>query len=163
MQRALRFAIGIPVLLLLAAAPPQGTQDTVTVTRKETKLRAQKRVFSKAVADLVEGDRVAVLRKDGAWYEGKWKDITGFLHEGDCTEKKDVRLSGQGVRETYSASEASAARKGFNPQVEQEYKQQNPDLAKAFAAVDQIAARKVGEDEVRKFLQDGGLWQEGGR
>lgn len=163
MQRALRYALGVPLLLLLGASPPQGSPDTVTVTRKTTKLRADKRVFGKAVADLVEGDRLAVLGKDGAWLQAKWRDVTGWLHEGDCTGKQDVRLSGQGVRETYSASEAAAARKGFNPQVEREYRGQNPNLARGFALVDQIAARSIGEDEVRRFLQDGGLWQEGGR
>jgi hypothetical protein len=85
------------------------------------------------------------------------------LHASDVSTKSDVRLSGEGVRESYSASEAAAARKGFNPQVERDYRANNPALAAAFAKVDQIQARKVDEQQVRAFLQEGGLWREDGR
>ena len=36
--------------------------------------------------------------------------FTGFVHQGDVSERRDVRLSGQGVRENYTAAEAAALR-----------------------------------------------------
>jgi hypothetical protein len=61
------------------------------------------------------------------------------------------------VRETYSAAEAAAARKGFNPQVEREYRAGHPDLEAAFRALDAIQGRATDEARVAAFLIEGGL------
>lgn len=155
-------------LCLGASSTPQSQGDTLTVTKKETKLRSQKRLFAPGVADLKEGDRVRLERKDGAWLSVTWaggggRGVTGWLHESDATAKKDVRLSGAGIREKYSVSEAEAARKGFNPQVERAYRDANPNLEAAFAVVDRIQAVSVPEAEVERFLREGGLLREEGR
>jgi hypothetical protein len=164
MTKVPRPLLAAPMLLFVAAGTiPQGQGDALTVTRKEGKLRAQKRVFAPAVADLHEGDKLVCEQKDGAWLLAKFRDVEGWVHESDVTANKEVRLSGEGVRESYSASEAAAARKGFNPQVEREYKLSNPQLAAAFARVDQIAGYRVSEAETKAFLQQGGLWHEDGR
>ena len=148
--------------LCLAAAPaPQSQGQSLTVTKKETKLRSAKRLLSKPVADLREGDKlVASAGKDGAWVPVTFGDKRGFVHESDVSTKADVRLSGQGVRENYTVSETAAARKGFNPQVEGEYRKQNPDLNAAFAKVDVIQERTVREEDVAAFLRTGGLLKE---
>jgi hypothetical protein len=159
-----RLLLVVPILLLLTGGSvPQGEGDPLIVTRKETRLRAGKRLFAPPVADLREGDRLAMVERQGAWLQARYKDTTGWLHETDVSARTEVRLSGEGVRESYSASEAAAARKGFNPQVERDYRANNPALAAAFAKVDQIQARKVDEQQVRAFLQEGGLWREDGR
>lgn len=160
--------LSVPVLACLAAASlPQSQGDSLTVTKKETKLRSQKRLFAPGVADLREGDRVALVTKDGAWlsvtYRGSGGDVTGWLHESDVSAKKDVRLSGQGIREKYTVSEAEAARKGFNPQVEKAYRDGNPSLEPAFALVDAVQALTVPEAEVERFLREGRLLREEGR
>jgi hypothetical protein len=164
MTKSRRAAWAAPLLLCLVAGTiPQSPGDTVIVTRKETKLRSQKRLFAPGVADLHEGDKLKVQDKDGAWLSLDYQGTTGWLHESDVTANKEVRLSGEGVRESYSASEAAAARKGFNPQVEREYRMQNPNLNAAFAKVDKIQATKASEQDVQKFLETGGLLKEGGR
>jgi hypothetical protein len=155
-------ALGLcAALALLAADVPQDPGDTLTVTRKTTKLRAQKRSFAPAVADLVEGDKLEFQKKEGAWLSAKFGSIAGWLHETDVTTRSDVRLSGQGVRENYSTSETAAAKKGFNPQVEQQYRQNNPDLERAFALVDRLQSRTLSDDDLRAFLVAGRLLQEG--
>ena len=103
---------------LSAGHEAQGT--TLIVTKKATKLRTQKRLFAPAVCDLKEGDRVLLNGSEGAWRNVTYTTNHGWIHESDVTTKTDVRLSGQGVRENYSASEQAAARKGFNPDVERE-------------------------------------------
>ncbi len=149
------------VLCLLAADVPQDPGDLLTVTRKATKLRAQKRSFAPAVADLKEGDKLAFQSKEGAWLAVKFGAKAGWLHQTDVSSNPDVRLSGQGVRETYSTSETAAARKGFNPQVEKAYRQNNPNLERSFQLVDRLQERGVSEGELREFLIAGGLLQEG--
>jgi hypothetical protein len=155
-------ALGLPVILcLLAADVPQDAGASLTVTRKTTKLRAQKKFFAPAVAELREGDKLVFDKRDGAWLAVKFDKLAGWLHETDVSSNPDVRLSGEGVRENYSASETSAARKGFNPQVEKNYRSKNPDLEQAFRLVDTLQARAVPEATIRAFLVDGGLLQEG--
>jgi|SRR5688572_17182167 len=154
-------------LCLAAGFAPQSKGDTLTVTKKTTKLRTQKKLFAPGVADLTEGDRVVLVAKEGAWLSVTWpgggKSVTGWLHESDVSARKDVRLSGQGVREKYSVSEAEAARKGFNPQVEKAYRERNPNLDAAYRLVDQIQARTVPEAEIERFLREGRLLAEEGR
>ena len=149
------------VLSLLAASTPQDPGSVLTVTRKTTKLRAQKRSFAKPVADLKEGDQLVFQQREGAWLAAKLGEVAGFVHETDVTDKRDVRLSGQGLRENYSTSETAAAKKGFNPQVEKQYRDDNPNLESAFALVDKLQARTVAEDTIRQFLLEGRLLKEG--
>ena len=155
-------AVGFCVALsLLAADTPQDPGATLTVTRKTTKLRAHKRLFAPAVADLREGEKLAFVSREGAWLSARLQAQTGWIHETDVSANPDVRLSGQGVRETYSTSETSAARKGFNPQVEKTYRAKNPDLERAFQLVDKLQAREVAEAQLRAFLVEGRLLKEG--
>ncbi|MCC6673047.1 MAG: hypothetical protein IT458_18425 [Planctomycetes bacterium] len=164
MTKVGRSVLFLPLLLCLAAGSiPQSKGDTLTVTRKETKLRSAKRLFAPPVADLREGDRLVLQAKEGAWLSVKHKETAGWLHATDVSANKEVRLSGEGVRESYSASEAAAARKGFNPQVEREYRKDNPDLENAFRLVDGLERRRASEAEVQAFLKQGGLWKEDAR
>lgn len=154
------FLVLLVLLGLLASAAHQDTGATLTVTRKTTKLREQKRLFAPAVAELREGDRLALERKEGAWLAVTYAKLRGWLHETDVSSKPEVRLSGEGVRESYTASETAAARKGFNPQVEKAYRTNKPQLEPAFRLVDRLQARAVAEDELRAFLVAGGLLEE---
>lgn len=169
-----RLAVGVGLLALALGAGAsfaavQGKGDTLTVTRKTTKLRNAKRSFAPAVADLVEGDRLVVDAAEGAWFAVTYtraegaagSPVQGFVHSGDVSAKKDVRLSGEGIREEYSSSEAAAARKGFNPAVEKKYRESNPNLEAAFQLVDRIQARTVADPEIQAFLVQGGLAQGG--
>lgn len=158
MKRLCRLAAVVPLLWLLSVGDPaQDPGDVLTVTRKTTKMRTQKRAFAPAVADLAEGDRLRLEKKEGAWYLVAFDSKSGFVHASDVSAKSDVRLSGEGVRESYSASEAAAARKGFNPQVEQEYRADNPRLEMAFQLLDRIQGREIDESDVLAFIQSGGL------
>ncbi len=155
-------AAGLLVILgLLAAGAQQSTDATLTVTRKTTKLREQKRLFAPAVAELHEGDKLVLDHKEGAWMAVRFAALSGWLHETDVSTNPDVRLSGEGVRETYTASETSAARKGFNPQVEEAYRTSKPNLEPAFRLVDSLQARAVPEEELRAFLIAGDLLKAG--
>jgi hypothetical protein len=161
MRQATRVLGLCAVLSLFAADVPQDPGDVLTVTRKTTKLRSQKRSFAPAVADLAEGDKLVFEQKDGAWLAVKFGQKAGFVHQTDVSTNPGVRLSGQGVRENYSTSETAAAKKGFNPQVEKQYRTNNPNLEQAFKLLDQLEAAGVPEADLRTFLSDGKLLQEG--
>ena len=96
-MRTTRAAGILALLFLLSASSPQNPGDPLIVTRKTTKLRAQKRSFAPAVAELKEGDQLEFVAKDGAWFAAKLANVSGFVHESDVTKNKDVRLSGHTV------------------------------------------------------------------
>jgi hypothetical protein len=160
----MKHSLALLVLLALLASGAQDPDDTLTVTRKTTKLRSAKRLFAPAVADLKEGDKLVLEKKEGAWLAvqlGRLPEtLKGWLHETEVSAKPDVRLSGEGVRETYTSSETSAARKGFNPEVEKSYRGKNPKLEVAFRLVDRLQARAVSDEDLRAFLVAGGLFEE---
>ncbi len=160
--------LAVATLCLAAGNIPQSQGSTLTVTKKTTKLRSQKKLLAAGVANLQEGDKVVMVTKEGAWVKATWSPpsastVTGWVHESDVTDKKEVRLSGQGIREKYTVSEAEAARKGFNPQVEKAYRDNNPSMDAAFALVDKIQATTVPEAEIEQFLREGRLLKEGGQ
>ena len=140
---------------------PQG--PSLTVTKKETRLRTHKRLLAPPVVELHEGDRVVQQQQDGNWIRAEFRQKVGWLHSSDVSAKTDVVLSGTGVGEKVSMTEAGAARKGFNPQVEQRYREDNPNLAAAFASVDAIQSRTIDEDAVRAVLRAGRLGAEAER
>jgi hypothetical protein len=160
-------ALALPLVLAVVGLPTglllQSQGDTLTVTTKNTRLRSAKRLYAAAVCGLVEGDKLTMQKKEAPWFQVTFRDNTGWIHESDVSAKKDVRLSGEGVREEYTAAETSAARKGFNPQVEREYRRQNPDLSAAYGKVDAIQARRIPETEIVEFLKEGRLIREGGQ
>jgi hypothetical protein len=165
----MKHSLGLVALTLLLASGARAPDEMLTVTRKTTKLREAKRLFAPAVAELHEGDKLVLEKKEGAWLavqlavpaETPPRTVKGWLHETDVSAKPDVRLSGEGVRETYTSSETSAARKGFNPEVERSYRGKHPALEAAFRLVDGLQARAVSDDDLRAFLVAGGLLAEG--
>lgn len=156
-SRTLALCLGFTLALQATVGIPD---SVLIVTKKETKLRTAKRLYAPAVCELREGDILKQLAKEGAWYSASYKAQTGWIHESDVSDRKDVRLSGEGVRETYSAAETAAAKKGFNREIEGDYKKTNPALAKMFQVVDQIQARVISESELVRFLRDGRILKE---
>jgi hypothetical protein len=156
----MKHALGLVVIVALLATAAQEPNDTLTVTRKTTKLREAKRLFAPAIAELHEGDKLVLEKREGAWLAVQFQALKGWLHESEVSAKPDVHLSGEGVRETYTSSETSAARKGFNPQVEKSYRTKKPALEVAFRLVDRLQARALTDDDVRAFLDAGGLLEE---
>ena len=69
--------------------------------------------------------------------------------------------AGGNVKEAASASELQLAGKGFNPEVEKEFKNRNKDIS--FHWVDKMEQIKISEAEKLKFAREGDLTLEGGR
>jgi hypothetical protein len=51
--------------------------------------------------------------------------------------------------------EVALAGKGFTPEIEEKYGETHPEVN--YATVDEIESFTVGEDSLRKFIQEGGL------
>ncbi len=83
-------------------------------------------------------------------------DKTGWIHESALTPKRVVMSAGAGdVRSGASGEEIALAGKGFNKEVEAEYKKQNQKLD--YTWVDWMGQQTIGAEQLIQFLKQGGL------
>ncbi|MCX6995845.1 MAG: SH3 domain-containing protein [Kiritimatiellaeota bacterium] len=103
------------------------------------------------------GTSVAVLLQQGDWIKVRVAEgQAGWMHQSALTKKRIVMSAGGATAQAGASSEELAlAGKGFNSDVEKEFKSQNPNLN--FAAVDRMIKTKVSADEMRIFLKAGAV------
>lgn len=130
--------------------------ETVTVITKENAIRASCRFFAPVVATVRYNDRLEVLSKEGDWYRVRFKDVEGCIHKS-AVEKPKIALADLGIGDKKSTTEdeVALAGKGFNPQVEDAYKDKNPEIS--FQQVDSIEAYGIPEEKQIEFIEEGEL------
>mgnify|MGYP001411010750 CR=1 FL=1 len=107
-------------------------------------------------------NQVTVMEKKGDWFRVTAPDgAVGWMHAGALTKSK-IRLSaGESDAQTGASSdELALAGKGFNADVEAQFKQQNQKID--FTWVDRMEKIKVSAKESQDFLKAGGLAPEQG-
>jgi Bacterial SH3 domain len=135
--------VGLPTIAAL-------TQITVMV--KESRLRATPASYAKPVGTVSFGQKLDVQETKEDWYRVTVAGTTGWLHRSAVTTKKvDVGKTASVGSGRVSNDEVTLAGKGFNPQVEAEYRKRHP--GSNFAAVDAMEKLKISEDEVRRFVE----------
>ena len=135
----------------------------MSVQIQDGKLRADPSFLGKVVGSVVYGDQVTVVKQQPPWLyvSAKGGQSSGWIHESALSEKEIVLRAGSAdVSKTASQREVALAGKGFNADVEKEFKSRNPKLS--FEWVDRMEKFIVSDDEVRKFIKDGVLSPEGG-
>ncbi|MFH0952714.1 MAG: SH3 domain-containing protein [Verrucomicrobiota bacterium] len=151
-------AIGIALIAgsVLAAG-------TMSVQVRNGQLRATPSFLGPLVAPLNYGDQVEVLETQAPWTKvrepgGK----TGWVHSSALTPKRIAMTAGGGDVKTGAAGdELALATKGFNSDVEAEFKKENQDAD--FTWVDRMEKYKVTPQEMTAFLKEGGVYApEGG-
>jgi len=113
---------------------------------------------------MVYGTQVKVGSRQGPWVQVTGpQGQTGWLHESALSEDELAMVSGDAVAATGASSEEIAlAGKGFNDQVEQEYRKQNQDLD--FQTVDRMEKIVITPEQAAAFLAAGQVKPaEGGR
>ena len=150
------------VVLMLAAAAWSAAAKSMSVTVRETQARATPSFLGGVLAVLAYGDRVEILEEQRDWLRvalpgGK----QGWVHRSALTEKRVVLQAGSEAAETgASGDEVALAGKGFNKEVEAQYKAENQ---LDYTWVDRMEGFEVPPEEVAAFVQAGGLqWVGGG-
>ena len=136
----------------------------MSVQVRETQIRATPDYFGKIIGKASYGDRVAVEDKKDGWKKVRLKKggLTGWLNSSALSEKEIKMAAGErGVKETASSSELQLAGKGFNPEVEREFKKRNKEIS--FQWVDRMEKINISQVEKQKFAKAGELKPEGGR
>jgi hypothetical protein len=147
----------LAVAAAMASWSAAALAGTMNVQSEKAVVRATPGPFAAAVATLGYGDQVTTLAEQGAWTQVKTAaGVMGWTQTSSLT-KKTIKLQAgaKDVGTTASGQELALAGKGFNSQVEGEFKSKNPNMD--FKAIDRMEQFKVGEKEMVKFIQDGGL------
>ncbi|HTL38504.1 MAG TPA: SH3 domain-containing protein [Kofleriaceae bacterium] len=146
------------LLLLLAtgvavAAPKVGSMVTIRVM--SAKVMKSPKFIGPTAGSVSRGDSLTVKEVKGDWYrvEGSY---SGWIHKSNVTEGK-VALSSTpgGSGGNVNRDEVELAGRGFTPQVEQQYKDKNPNLD--FSHVDAIEKVSIDPSELESFVTEGKL------
>ncbi len=135
----------------------------MSVQIQDGKLRADPSFLGKILGSVAYGEPVSVIKQQDPWIyvSAKGGKLTGWIHSSALSEKEIVLRSGDSdVRKTASQKEVSLAGKGFNADVEKEYKKRNPNLD--FEWIDRMEKMVVSDEQIRQFIKDGKLSPEGG-
>lgn len=148
-------------LLAFAAAGNAGKMMSVQV--KKGDVRATPNFLGKIVSNLAYGDRVEVLETRGSWHRvaPAGKGAAGWMHASALSDKRIVLKAGaKDAQAAASGGELALAGKGFNSDVEAEFRARNRDLD--FSVIDRMQAEEVPQEKIALFLKEGGLASEGG-
>jgi hypothetical protein len=150
--------IGLTALIAFAAG-----QALRSVQVKEGQVRSAPSFLSSIIARLAYGDQVQLLAEQNGWAKvsiaGKVPE--GWMHSSALSEKKIVVKAGaQNVDQTASSDEVALAGKGFNADVEKEFKSKRKDVN--YAYIDQMEKLLVTPAQMQEFVKVGALVPEGG-
>ena len=153
--RALIFAVLIICVTFLIA-------ENLFVKVQSARLRKEPKFYAATIVFLKAGESVEKISSQAGWYLVRTTGgIKGWLHSSAVqTKKVDLVTMDKSLKAKASADEVALASKGFNEQVEKEYKARHKDIS--FAWVDRMLTFKVSPDQLRKFLKEGKLAEFGG-
>ena len=153
-RRAIKCLMAAGILAFCQAA---FGMSEMSVQVKTGQIRATPSYLGQVLATVDYGARVEVLQQRGDWMEVQASgNPKGWMHASALTKKKIVMRSGdEDVSTRTSGEELALAGKGFNSDVEKQFKSQNPNLN--FAAVVRMLQIKVPAAEMRTFLQAGAV------
>jgi hypothetical protein len=136
--------------------------ETLFVKVQTTYVRKEPKFYSPAVATLQAGESVTQIASEAGWFKVRTANgVEGWIHSSAVqTGKFAVAAIDQSLKTRATTEEVALAGKGFNKQVEEEYKNRNRGLS--FVEVDNMLKIKLSPDELRRFLMEGKLAEFGG-
>lgn len=146
----------IAAVLLLSAGLAFGQSvKQMSVTVKETQVRATPSYMGRILAVLVYGERVDVLAEQRGWARVRLPSGEGWVNLSALSTKQIVMQSGsQNVGTGASSGEVALAGKGFNQEVEDKYKKDNN---LDYTWVDLMGSYTITPQQVLAFLEEGDL------
>lgn len=127
----------------------------MSVQVKSSQIRASPSFLGGILAEIKYGDRVAVVDEQNGWMKVSLPDgRQGWVHGSALTRKKIVLSAGTTDSTSgASADELALAGKGFNSDVEAEFRAQNKDLD--FTWVDRMEKIVIDLKTIQRFLEEG--------
>lgn len=142
---------------LVAVSAFSAQDNMMSVQVKDAPVRETPAFAGKIVGSLAYGDRVTVLETRGAWNKVSLSGGTaGWLHSSALSAKKIVLKAGQEQAQVgASGDELALAGKGFNSDVEAQFKSKHKDID--FSVIDKMEKIKISTSEMQAFLTEGGV------
>jgi SH3-like domain-containing protein len=157
----------IPILILalsltIPALSASSGSRVLSVQVQNGQLRATPSFLGKVIKEMAYRTQVELVKEQGDWIQVKASpSIIGWVHRSAVTAKRIAMSSGSGdAATTASGDELALAGKGFNSDVEAQYKSRN--TTADFAPVDTMKKIVIMPEESQKFLKDGALSGNGG-
>jgi SH3-like domain-containing protein len=139
--------------LLLATA---ASAEWMSVQVQSTQVREMPSYLGRVLATANYTERVEVLQRQRGWAQVRVGGRIGWVNESALTKKQLRLVSGAAdVERSASGEEIALAGKGFNSQVEADFKAKNS--AVDFTWIDRMEKFTVSEQEIGDFLREGGL------
>ena len=133
----------------------------MSVQVRTSHLRSSPSFLGSVIGEVEYGRRVNVTEKRGAWRRVSAGGMSGWMHASALTEKRIVLQSGdRDVDTRTSGEELALAGKGFNADVEAEYKRRNADID--FSWIDRMEKIRMAPGDSKEFLADGNVSPPGG-
>jgi hypothetical protein len=138
-------------------------QRLMSVQVKEGQLRSAPSFLGKIVTTISYTKQVEVLEEKGAWMRVALPGTSteGWMHSSALTKKKIILKPGvEDISQAASSDEVALAGKGFNAEVEEQFKSENSNVD--YNAVDKMQKIVISQKQMQQFLKGGGLSPEGG-
>lgn len=140
--------------VLFLAGTTWSDSGQMCVQVKEGQLRSTPSFLGAVVGPVSYGERVETVQKQGDWVDVKSsRNLTGWIHQSALTTKQIVLNASGQARTGASDKEVALAGKGFNADVEAQYRRNNAGVD--FAWVDRMETMTVSRDQMISFLDEG--------
>lgn len=155
------FARALGITLALTALAASAADKVMSVQVKTGELRESPSFLGRVVTTIPYAERVTVTAQQGAWMKASTsRGAAGWIHSSALTTKKIVLQTGEQAQTAASTDELALAGKGFNSDVEAQFKAQN--RTANFAAVDRMETIVIPPAKLADFLREGGVSPKGG-
>ncbi|MCE9613075.1 MAG: SH3 domain-containing protein [Lentisphaerae bacterium] len=148
--------LAVALAMVMAGGAYAAVSADMSVQIRNAQLRATPSYLGKVSGNVPYAQRVQIMQVQGDWFEVRSGTATGWLHKSALTTKKIAAKSGAAdVGATASGEELALAGKGFNADVEADFKKKNAKID--FGPIDRMEKIKVSPGDARAFLEQGGV------
>ncbi len=147
--------LSMGLVLLLVSVTWSGS-GTMSVQVRDGQLRSTPSFLGAVVGSVSYGDQVDVQQQQGDWMQVNTRGQQGWLHSSALTAKMiSIGSGGKDAPMKASGKEVALAGKGFNAEVEAQYRKGHRNAN--YAAVDQMEIVTLAPREMMAFLAGGDL------
>lgn len=157
-NRRLLWAVGLVALVVATAV---GAGQTLSVQVKAGQIRNAPSFLAPVVAALDYGTRVEALAEQNGWTQVRAATASGWIHTSALTAKPLALAAGKtDAAQNARSDELALAGKGFNREVEGQYRSQTGGAG--YAWIDRMEQINLPAAQLTDFLQQGGVTPQGG-
>lgn len=147
---------GVAIAIAITGSVLAATARRMSVQVRDGQVRSAPAFLSRVLTTVPYTEQVSVLEEKGDWSRVQTGTIEGWMHKTSLTSTK-LKLSGDGAdaKLAVSTEETALSGKGFNSDVEKQFKERNEKVD--FADVDKMEKIKIPVETVLTFLNDGNV------